>query len=334
MESCRLRWAVDTEHWAPSPSELDFLLSLLPENERAESTRFKFLADRKRHLVSRLLGRAAAHAALGLPHAAVLVRRTRGGKPYVANELAKPQAPNYNYSISHEARGEGPPLLPAVAPVHLSAANQACGVPLGVRRRAACPVAPGSLRLGWGRAPDLPRAPRAAPVEQVRRRAAEPLSEFFRSFRDQFTPAEWASIHALAPDEVAQEGQFRKLWSLKEAFIKAIGLGLEFELIKAEFAVDGSAAALTIEGAPAPRWAFRLHELGGSHWVSVARGPLDAVVDRWGGFKATFQKASFSEEEWAAVLAAPEPPFALLSVADLVPETLRAAYAAAGGDAL
>ena len=102
--AARLRLAVDINQWSPAPPELALLLSLLPENERKESTKFMFIADQKRHLVSRLLARAAAHAALGLPHAEVLVQRTRGGKPYIANELPKPEAPNYNYSVSHEVR--------------------------------------------------------------------------------------------------------------------------------------------------------------------------------------------------------------------------------------
>lgn len=55
----------------------------------------------------------------------------------------------------------------------------------------------------------------AAP-QQVRRRGGEPLADFLRSFRDQLTTAEWAGVNALAPDEAAMEGQFRKLWSLKE----------------------------------------------------------------------------------------------------------------------
>ena len=30
------------------------------------------------------------------------------------------------------------------------------------------------------------------------------------------------------------------------------------------------------------RWRFSSQELGDSHWVSVACGPLDAIVDAWG----------------------------------------------------
>ena len=67
-----------------------------------------------------------------------------------------------------------------------------------------------------------------------------------------------------------------------QAFIKAVGLGLEFELGRAEFTLSGSSASVAVEGVPQPLWAFRLHELGKGHWVSVARGPLEAVVDRWG----------------------------------------------------
>lgn len=52
------------------------------------------------------------------------------------------------------------------------------------------------------------------------------------------------------------------------------------------------------------------------------------------GFKATFQQASFTPAEWRAVLAAPEPPFEVLGVADLVPAEHRQAYEAAGGELL
>lgn len=51
-------------------------------------------------------------------------------------------------------------------------------------------------------------------------------------------------------------------------------------------------------------------------------------------FTATFQKTSFAEGEWQAQLHAPEPPFTLLSVADLIPEEHRGAYEEAGGDLL
>ena len=103
-KAARRRWAVALGAWEPSPDEFAFLLGLLPEEERTPVLRFRQEADKRRALVSRLLQRAAAAAALGLPHASVVVRRTRGSKPYAANELDKPHAPNWNYSVSHEVR--------------------------------------------------------------------------------------------------------------------------------------------------------------------------------------------------------------------------------------
>ncbi|KAI3430442.1 hypothetical protein D9Q98_005037 [Chlorella vulgaris] len=287
----RLRWAVQSDHWTPSPSEFELLLSLLPEGERTACTRFTQVQDRKRAVVSRLLQRAAAAATLGLPHSAVLVERTRGGKPYVANKDRPQHAPNWNYSVSHE----GDYVILASEPVAI------CG----------CDV--------------------AAP-QQVRRSRGEPLADFFRSFQRQLTASEWASIRAAGTSDAAQEEQFRKLWSLKEAFVKATGEGLGFELGNAEFIITGRTATVSVKGEPRPDWTFHLHELGNGHWVSVARAPPSAVVDAWGGFTATFQKTSFAPGEWQAQLLAPEPPFVTLSVADLLPEGQRGAYEAAGGE--
>ena len=50
------------------------------------------------------------------------------------------------------------------------------------------------------------------------------------------------------------------------------------------------------------------------------------------GFTATFQKTVFAEGEWQEQLHAPEPPFTLLTVADLIPQEHRGAYEEAGGD--
>ncbi|PSC73182.1 L-aminoadipate-semialdehyde dehydrogenase-phosphopantetheinyl transferase-like [Micractinium conductrix] len=293
----RLRWAVCLRGWEPAASELDLLLSWLPAEERTQCERFRQPADKQRALVSRLLARRAAAVALGLPQGDAVVKRTRGGKPYVANELpgkAEGPVPNWNYSVSHE----GDYVILAAEPVAV------CG----------CDVA----------------APRAA------RRAAggraESLEDFFASFERQFTAAEWDMIRG-AGVEAEQESAFRKLWSLKEAFVKAMGLGLGYELGDVEFALNGgSTATASVQGSPHREWAFHLHQLGGGHWAAVARAPLAEVVDAWGGFTATFKKTEFGPGEWQEQLAAPEPAFSMLGVADLVPPEQRSAYAAAGGE--
>lgn len=97
-----LRWAVDISKWDPQPAEFDHLLGLLPEDERNHCRKFRFMDDRKRALVSRLLQRASAEAVLGVPFREAFIKKTRGNKPYIANSLDRSRAPNFNYSVSHE----------------------------------------------------------------------------------------------------------------------------------------------------------------------------------------------------------------------------------------
>ncbi len=48
-----LRWAVDISVWAPEDLEWQFLLCLLPPEDRQTVQRFKFRDDQKRALISR-----------------------------------------------------------------------------------------------------------------------------------------------------------------------------------------------------------------------------------------------------------------------------------------
>ena len=97
-----LRWAVDIARWTPEPPELDFLLALLPPEEAEHCRKFRFPDDTKRGLVSRLLQRACGAAVLGVPFREAVIRRTRGKKPYLADAQRPAEAPNFNYSVSHE----------------------------------------------------------------------------------------------------------------------------------------------------------------------------------------------------------------------------------------
>lgn len=100
--SGRLRLAVDVAGWNPSPSEFDFLCNAIPAEEASECRKFRFTDDQKRALAGRLLQRYAAATVLGLGHEEIVIKRTKGRKPFVANQVLKPHAPNFNYSISHE----------------------------------------------------------------------------------------------------------------------------------------------------------------------------------------------------------------------------------------
>jgi hypothetical protein len=122
-----------------------------------------------------------------------------------------------------------------------------------------------------------------------------------------------------------------------QAYVKAIGMGLGYDLGNVEFIIDHDAntAKVKIEGqCPSDDWSFVLHELAANHWVAVARGPIDTVVDAYGEFKKTFRKPSMEKDEVRRhVREEKEPIFRLLSVYDLVPRDLKVEYEMAGGDA-
>ncbi len=130
-----------------------------------------------------------------------------------------------------------------------------------------------------------------------------------KAFEKQLTAKEWEAVYGEAGEvEVGERDgeervkgvarRFAKYWSLKEAYVKAIGLGLGYDLGRVEFEVmEGgragenlSVALVSIDGALSEDWCCYLQRLGDDedHWVSVARGPVEDVVDALGGFAGSF----------------------------------------------
>ncbi|MFJ5726182.1 4'-phosphopantetheinyl transferase family protein [Streptomyces sp. NPDC093149] len=81
------------------------------------------------------------------------------------------------------------------------------------------------------------------------------------------TPAERAGLAALP--EAEQTAELLRLWTLKEAYTKALGQGLRLGFTEFGF---GTAGLLTPDGTPAARdeWAFTTHRVLGRYLVSVA----------------------------------------------------------------
>jgi 4'-phosphopantetheinyl transferase len=85
-----------------------------------------------------------------------------------------------------------------------------------------------------------------------------------------FSPAEAAQLRALPSD--AQPGRFFQLWTLKEAYLKAIGTGLAGGLGRMSFMFE-SAESFYFEradDADAARWQFHQFEFGAEHVLALA----------------------------------------------------------------
>ena len=98
-------------------------------------------------------------------------------------------------------------------------------------------------------------------------------TEFFRIMRRQFTIDEWNQIGTSLPS-------FFRFWTLKEAYVKAMGTGLNFDLQRLSFNIkspiqydDGVMiidSVLFVNGQLDNDWTFEETLLGGDHWVSTA----------------------------------------------------------------
>ncbi|MEG8281321.1 4'-phosphopantetheinyl transferase superfamily protein [Streptomyces sp. AHA2] len=83
------------------------------------------------------------------------------------------------------------------------------------------------------------------------------------------TPAEHTELHPLPEQQRA--AALLRLWTLKEAYTKAIGQGLRLSFTEFGFGTDGT-GLLTPDGRPASRgeWAFTTHRALNRYLISVA----------------------------------------------------------------
>ncbi|XP_066286534.1 L-aminoadipate-semialdehyde dehydrogenase-phosphopantetheinyl transferase-like [Branchiostoma lanceolatum] len=114
------------------------------------------------------------------------------------------------------------------------------------------------------------------------------VPEFFRMMRRQFTDHEWSTIKT-PNSEWEQLKLFYRHWCLKESYVKALGVGIGFELQRIDFHLKtpqvrtGEVSQDTqvyIDGTHQPDWLFQESALDDTHCAAVAiQGLTQAVSD-------------------------------------------------------
>ncbi|XP_042313125.1 L-aminoadipate-semialdehyde dehydrogenase-phosphopantetheinyl transferase isoform X2 [Sceloporus undulatus] len=106
------------------------------------------------------------------------------------------------------------------------------------------------------------------------------IPEFFRIMNRQFTEEEWRVITSMN-NEWLQLDMFHRHWALKESFIKAIGVGIGFNLQRIEFNVSPvqlevgktyTETIMLLDGEEEKEWTFEETRLDDYHHVAVALG--------------------------------------------------------------
>ncbi|GAX75507.1 hypothetical protein CEUSTIGMA_g2950.t1 [Chlamydomonas eustigma] len=287
-----LRWYLNTEAWTPSSDEFEFLLNLINEEDQRQVRKFIHEADQKRALASRLLQRACVRLICKCSDSGVQIMRTKGGKPFTLNQKPK-AAPNFNFNVSHE----GDYTALAAEPYCL------CGIDV------------------------------AAPLRARRPSGKQSLHQIINTMKGQFHTLEWSCIQSYAQREDMMEDCFLRHWSLKEAYVKARGDGLGFEpLSRAAFTFEDDDsilaryATVAVDGVMLNGWRFEIQRLGDKHWVTVARGPPQDIVDAYGVFKSTFGQKHCDASAMQEHLHDTPPHFTEMNVCDLIPDDTLSAY--------
>lgn len=144
----------------------------------------------------------------------------------------------------------------------------------------------------------------------------ETIEQFINSFSSYFSSMEWDKIiNAGTCDDMLQE--LYRYWSLKEAFIKAIGSGLRYKLNVLEFNhINWTDISVKLHGEEMTHWKFWHFELKKRHYVSIARGSPCMAAE---SFKKTLGQIKFDEDEYSSGFNLPNASFIWRTVEQLLP---------------
>ncbi|KAL6752000.1 hypothetical protein V8C86DRAFT_1814407 [Haematococcus lacustris] len=357
--AARLRWAIHLDVRTLShPAVRECLEALLPLDEQAAVARFLKADDQVRALVSRLLQRAAIARVCHVKLSEARIQRTKGGKPFSCT-TRPPDAPNFNFNVSHE----GDWVVLASEPVLVVGCDVAG--PQQHRPRPGRTWAD-TLKLfkdqlseaEWGTITGFSCEEQQAAAFQRH----WSLKEAFVKARGDglgFAPLSRASFtlsqahlaqglgHCAAPDreqagaaapplQQQQQGQQQQQaedekeheeegWQESPRPVTGQLLHTHQGLGPAALLKPRWRASLTLDGRVQDRWLFDMQQLGKDHWVGVACTSPDNIVDAHGVFKASLRRPEVGAEEVARLAALPPPAWQVLTVADLLesePDTL------------
>lgn len=112
--------------------------------------------------------------------------------------------------------------------------------------------------------------------------------------RRYFSVREVAALDALPDAE--QSRRFLRLWTLKEAYLKAIGTGIAGGLGSMTFHLDGGFAFERAADPEAARWQFRQYLVGPDHLVALACPPTPRPLEvEWHEFFAGEERRRSAE---------------------------------------
>lgn len=232
-------WAINVAKWEPSIEDFERVRQTLQREEKDRVNRFRFMKDKKRSLVGRLLLRKMAKEASG--HGAdaadtdIQFQRTGERKPYVVRHPDDKFPKLFNINLSHHGNW-------VVCSTH------------------------NFFLVGTD-------------VMNYESPRGESILNFLDTFDSSFTRVEWEQIKRPEDDgaKLRQFYRFWALKESYIKAV-GIGLGMELKNLEFFCETDGAVASLKVKGVHQDRWKFHLYDVDEEHVIVVAYGPtIDAI---------------------------------------------------------
>jgi 4'-phosphopantetheinyl transferase len=135
---------------------------------------------------------------------------------------------------------------------------------------------------------------------QVTSKRDKSIDAFIASLRSVLSAREWAALNALG-DDTMRLARFTDIWTLKEAYIKAIGIGFGLEPSRLSFELDDDECTATLDGRALGGWRFERHRIDDLHFVAVALGPPGDAIASYRRTLPCFAAASSSSKARASI---------------------------------
>jgi len=256
---CRVyRWAFNCSKWHPTKEEFGRAFAAIQQDERDRINRFVYQEDAKRALVGRLLIRKCIleeleererldHQSITIKNCDLLLRRSAKGRPIISPPLDSYLA-NFDFNVSHHGD------FAVLAAIYEDTDSD--------------------IDIEKDNDFHLPRV--GIDVMKVENPRSKEIVEFFRLMRRQLTDSEWQYVEAGCNDE-SKLLRFYRFWCLKESYVKALGIGIGFEVGRLQFEIKdelglhlSSSTSLFVDGERKTNWQFLETMLDDDHCVAVA----------------------------------------------------------------
>lgn len=237
------RWFVNTSKWSPTKAQWLLAVRCVQKEELDRINRFVFKKDAKMALIGRLLLRSCAQKCFkpSVAYNDIRFDRTDRGKPFVANPVVTQNELKFDINISHSGD--------YCALASVAAKDDNCKVGVDVMK-----------------------------IEYSGQQNNRPLHDFFRLMNRQFSQSEWHFIDS-GSDNHQKLSRFIRLWTLKESYVKADGIGIAFDLKRISFECPTPAlkmdaiakdTVVRVDGVLLEEWVFEESLIDMNHCVSVA----------------------------------------------------------------